>query len=232
MYFIAAPQFLEEIRKLPDSQLSQPAAAIIIFQIRHNFHKAIEGDSYHFNVVRGKMRQALTFHLPALIEESGHAFDMEVGNNAGWRELKVWTLVCKIVTRITNRMLVGEPLCRNEEYLQFSNDIAPAVFDTALKIRNYPEFVKTIMMYFMTERKRQQAVANKYLLPLIRQRLALMITPDGQDKVDRPNDTSKRCLDSKTRLEDFAIADVWCIISSMAFGHDSTRKERSGNPNA
>ncbi|EXJ72289.1 uncharacterized protein A1O5_04793 [Cladophialophora psammophila CBS 110553] len=196
VYFIAAPRCLEEIRKISDNQLSQPAAAITIFQIKHNFHEALENDSYHFNVVRGKMRQALGFHLDSLTEESRHAFDVEIGGREGeWNELNVWNVTCKIVTRMVNRMLVGEPLCRNEEYLQFSCDIAPSVFDTALRIRNYPDFMKTIMMYFMTERKRQQALANKHLLPIIKQRMAMLRDPAAKQKTDRPNDTIQWLLD-------------------------------------
>ncbi|OKL57034.1 hypothetical protein UA08_07349 [Talaromyces atroroseus] len=193
VYFIAAPNFLEEIRKMPDSKLSQPAAANIIFQVKHNFHPDLEADNYHFNVVRGKMTQGINQYLPDLVAETVHAFDFEVGSDASqWRELRTWSLVSKLVTRMANKMLVGAPLCRNEEYLQMSCDITPAVFDTAVKIRNYPDFVKSIMMYFMKTKEQQLKIARKHLLPVIEGRLALLDNPVSREKGNKPVDTWKR----------------------------------------
>ncbi|KAL4781951.1 cytochrome P450 [Aspergillus varians] len=196
VYFIAAPKFLDEIRKMPDTQLSQPAAANIIFQVKHNFHPQLEADNYHFNVVRGKMTQGLSQYLPDLASEAVHGFDIEVGDGSQWRELEVWGLVSKLVTRMTNKMLVGSPLCRNEEYLQLSCDIAPTVFDTAVKIRNYPDFVKTIMMYFMRTKEEQLRVARKHLLPLIKGRLSLLNSDTSADEAgEKPKDTLQWLLD-------------------------------------
>ncbi|KAI1609755.1 cytochrome P450 [Exophiala viscosa] len=195
VYFIAASNLLDEIRRMPDSQLSQPAAANIIFQVKHNFHPELEADMYHFNVIRGKMTQALGQYLPRMVQESGHAFEVEVGNSAEWREMQMWPLTSKVVTRMANAMLVGEPLCRDDEYLQFSCDITPLVFDTAAKIRNYPEFMKSIMMYFMEDRKRQLQIARKHLIPLIKQRLAQASLPAVQSKAERPDDTLQWLVD-------------------------------------
>jgi Cytochrome P450 len=180
---------------MPDNKLSQPAAANIIFQVKHNFHPELEADNYHFNVVRGKMTQGINQYLSDLVAETVHAFDVEVGSDISeWRELRTWALVSKLVTRMTNKMLIGSPLCRNEEYLQLSCDITPTVFDTAVKIRNYPDFVKSIMMYFMKTKEQQLKIARKHLLPIIKERLTLLANPAAQEKDTKPVDTCKSSL--------------------------------------
>ena len=184
---------------------------------------------YHFNVIRGKMTQALGQYLPRMVQESGHAFEVEVGNSADWREMQMWPLTSKVVTRMANAMLVGEPLCRDDEYLQFSCDITPLVFDTAAKIRNYPEFLKPIMMYFMEDRKRQLQIARKHLIPLIKQRLGQASLPAVQSKAERPDDTRKFCLLSPVTLTG---TDNPTMNSAMARGYDTARKTRPGNPHA
>jgi hypothetical protein len=117
VYFIAAPRFLEEIRKAPETHLSQPAAANIIFQTRHTLHPALVDDVYHYDVVRKGLGQALPRILPALAKEAQFSFEVELGILPDCTEVTVFPLATKIITRISNRMMVGPELCRNDEFL-------------------------------------------------------------------------------------------------------------------
>ena len=78
----------------------------------------------------------------------------------------------RTVTRAANRLLVGSPLCRNEEYLQMSINYTIDVFGGADKLRGYPDFLKSSATYLVTNVYRQQTIARRHLLPYIRSHLA------------------------------------------------------------
>ena len=89
-----------------------------------------------------------------------------------WKPIPMSQKAHRIVTRTANRVLVGAPLCRNEEYLQMSIRYTIDVFGGADKLRGYPDFLKFPATYFVTNIYRQQSIARKHLLPYIKSRLA------------------------------------------------------------
>lgn len=179
---IVAPRFIEEIRKAPETHLSQPAAANIIFQIRHNFHPALETDQYHYDVVKLKLTKALEYNIPILVDESQWAFRVEMGDQSGWTEMNMHHFATNVVTRVVNRILVGPELCRNDEFLQFSGTVTATTFSSAVKLRNYPEFIKPVLIYFMKDRKLQQQTAHKFLIPIIKKRLEILEKAENAEK--------------------------------------------------
>jgi cytochrome P450 len=77
----------------------------------------------------------------------------------------------RIATRTANRLLVGVPLCRNEEYLQMSIKYTVDVFGGADKLRAWPDFLKPAVTYFVTNVRERQKIARKHLIPYIKERL-------------------------------------------------------------
>ncbi|KAK0645168.1 Ent-kaurene oxidase [Lasiodiplodia hormozganensis] len=179
---------LDEIRKAPDTHLSQPAQAEVIFQMNHTLHHALSKDLYHFDVVRKKLMHALSSIIPDLIDETLYSLDAEVGTSPEWVNLPMYPVASKVVTRVANRMMVGLALCRNDEFLHYSGAFTKATFDAAAVLRNLPEMMKPLLMRFMTDHRQQQAIARKYLVPIIRQRIAVMERKTAE-KAKLPNDS-------------------------------------------
>lgn len=194
---MAAPSFLEEIRKTPDSVLSQPAQANVIFQIKYTLHPALLGDYYHFDVVRKKLTHALPRILPNLVDETRYGFGIEVGSRTDWADIQVYPMISKLITRISNRMMVGLELCRNDEFLYYSGAYTKATFDAAAMLRSVPEFLKPAIMYFMTDHKKQQQTARRYLVPVIKKRLQVIQKAEVAGKTEElkgktPDDACKK----------------------------------------
>jgi hypothetical protein len=184
VYFITAPRFLDELRKAPENQLSQEAGANIIFQTKHTLHPALEHDVYHFDVIRKGLGQGLPRILSSLANEARYSCTVDLGYHDGWAERPVFPLATKIITRISNLMMVGPVLCRNDEFLHYSGVYTKATFDSATLLRNLPEFAKGPAMMFMTTHKKEQETARKHLIPIIKERLAAAADP----KLDKPDD--------------------------------------------
>ncbi|EOO02406.1 putative cytochrome p450 protein [Phaeoacremonium minimum UCRPA7] len=193
VYFIAAPKFLEELRKAPETHISQVDAANIIFQLKYTFHPALEQDLYHFDVVRKSLTQNLPRIIPDLEDETKRAFALDLGKPSEWTEAQVYSLASKVVTRVSNRMMVGPDLCRNDEFLFYSGAFTKATFDSAAMLRNMPSLLKPLMMYFMTDHMKQQQIARKCLVPIIKERLSIM--ENRHDAKDMPNDALQWLLE-------------------------------------
>ncbi|KAL8723396.1 MAG: hypothetical protein Q9225_000312 [Loekoesia sp. 1 TL-2023] len=106
-----------------------------------------------------------------VLDEVKLAFADEIGVSEAWKPFPMSQKAHRIVTRAANRVLVGAPLCRNEEYLQMSIRYTIDVFGGADKLRAYPGFLKLAATYFVTNVNQQQSIARKHLLPYIRSRL-------------------------------------------------------------
>lgn len=197
---------LEEIRKAPESQLSQPAAANIIFQIKHTFHPALLNDYYHFDVVRKSLTHKLPRIIGDLASETRYALDVELGRCKNWTQANVFQTSTEMVTRVANRMMVGPELCRNKDLLHYSATYTKATFDAAAMLRNVPNVLKSLVMYLNTTHKSQQEVARRILFPVIKQRLAEMDSyPASRDKTDKPNDACKSPPPAPMPVRDYAL---------------------------
>ena len=107
----------------------------------------------------------------------------------------------RIVTRAANRLLVGAPLCRNEEYLQMSIKYTIDVFGGADKLRKFPDFLKLLATYLVTNVNKQQRIARKHLLPYIQSRLAeekkyLQAGKAEEWKREKPHDSLQWVIDA------------------------------------
>lgn len=188
VYLMISPTMLDEIRKAPETHLSQPAQAEIIFQVKHTLHPALSKDLYHFNVVRKKLTHALPSIITNLVDETLYALDVAVGTPLDWVELQMYPVASNLITRVANRMLVGSELCRNDEFLHYSGAFTKATFDAAAMLRNVPEIIKPLMMRFRTDHREQQEIARKYLIPIINERIKA-IESGTTEKRKLPNDS-------------------------------------------
>ena len=59
-----------------------------------------------------------------------------------WTAIVPYGTYAKVIARISSRVFVGLPLCRNEEYINFSVQHALTVVKAATMLRLLPEFLK------------------------------------------------------------------------------------------
>jgi hypothetical protein len=95
-------------------------------------------DPYHEHVIHKNLARNLNAVLPDLDDEVSRDVDELLGTNTStWTKVEALEgFMMKIIPQITNRMLVGKPLCRNEHYLNnmmgFTMDVIRAFLIFAL----------------------------------------------------------------------------------------------------
>lgn len=158
----------------PDNVLSTAAAQNETLHGEYNFFgpRYME-DPFHGKVIHKSLARNLNDMIPAMQEEVQYSIDTAFGlDTEKWKKFNLWDSWLVIVPYITNRMLVGYPLCRNKDFLAncvgFTNDVIRNMFLVGLM----PSILRPIG-------GRLAALPNwwhwwrssSYSLPLIRQRL-------------------------------------------------------------
>lgn len=159
------------------------------------------------------MTPSLEHKVGDILDEIKHAFEDEIGTSTGnffpifcrdysdtpseWKSFTAAMKAHRIATRTANRVLVGAPLCRNEEYLQMSIRYTIDVFGGADKLRKYPEFLRGLMSKLVTRVAEQQKIARKHLIPYIEERLAKQSKADeGKGSDSKPSDSLQWVMDA------------------------------------
>lgn len=152
----------------------------------YNFtHPQILKDPYHEHVVHKYLPRRLGQMIPSMSEELSAGFDETWGmDTTSWKELCVHDNLMVMISRAVNRMIVGLPLCRNEDYLSNASKFAmDVIFAATVFLRFVPQFLKPIVGPVATlPNQIHYRGSAKHTLPLIKERLA-----NFQKKQDDPN---------------------------------------------
>ncbi|CAI6336647.1 unnamed protein product [Periconia digitata] len=104
-------------------------------------------DPYHEHVIHKNLARNLISVLPDLDDEVGRDVDELLGfDTEKWVSLDPNNdFMMKVIPKITNRMLVGEPLCRNDEYLANMMGFTMDVIRTSILFAITPSFLQPIV---------------------------------------------------------------------------------------
>ncbi|KAL2818237.1 cytochrome P450 [Aspergillus cavernicola] len=155
---VVPPNFVDEIRTAPSTHLSAKESAN-------------DAKKFHFHIVKTHLTPNLENKIDEIRDEIQLSFGDEIGNPTDWTPVVMSRAAHRIATRTANRLLVGAPLCQNEEYTDMSIKYTVDVFGGADKLRAWPKFLRSTVTQFVTNVKERQRVARKYLIPYIEARL-------------------------------------------------------------
>lgn len=169
---------------LPDDKLS--VAAAHRDQLRTDMNLLFAGcDPYHENIIHRSLPRALNDIIPALQDQVQHSMDEIFGVGEEWRSLKLWDTLFTLVAPLTNRMLVGQPLCNNKHYLSNATAYAHDVIRNMILMNLVPTIFAPIASRILGLANRYHYWQTaKHTIPLAKQRLADMADPDFK----APND--------------------------------------------
>ncbi|KAM7194028.1 cytochrome P450 [Naviculisporaceae sp. PSN 640] len=98
----------------------------------------------------------------------------KTGGENAWHEIDLYEVMLEVVARISNRVFVGNPLCRNPSYLQASSGFGKYILLWAMAIEMLPAFFKPIFGPLLTgwDFYRHYKRIQAYITPVIKDRLA------------------------------------------------------------
>jgi cytochrome P450 len=113
---------------------------------RTMLHPAIVHENVHGRVIRREMTRAGDNLAAEIEEEVEHALSLHWGTDeTDWKEVNVYTTLLDVIARISSRVLVGLPLCRDPAYLRSAGTFNRAVVLSAGTLNLLPGFLRPIL---------------------------------------------------------------------------------------
>ncbi|KAJ7205715.1 cytochrome P450 [Mycena pura] len=104
-----------------------------------------------------------------------------------WKTFEAFPAMMEIVSRVSNRLFVGLPLCRNRDYLENNMKFTMNVIQSATRINLFPPFLRPVVGRLITRKNETFDIAMKHLGTIIEERLAKE-NELGPDWPGKPND--------------------------------------------
>ncbi|RDW79914.1 hypothetical protein BP6252_04552 [Coleophoma cylindrospora] len=137
-------------------------------------HPRVVTDTVHGDVIRKELTKNLGDYTEAVIEELDLAMQHAWGTDSTWKEVSVYDTMAEVITKLSNRVLVGKPLCRNEVFLKNSGQFARGVVIVAAILSMIPKPIKPILAPLITWYDRRFFLGcAEFTLPIISERLSI-----------------------------------------------------------
>lgn len=130
----------------PEKILSTHEAHDDVLYSEYNFlGKDYGEDQYGIHVIHKSLARNLPGMITSIQEEVHDAVDDAFGKDTEWRKINLWECWLGIVPKVTNRMLVGKPICRDETFLKSMVGFADAVVMNSFVLNMFPKVLQPII---------------------------------------------------------------------------------------
>ncbi|ROV97392.1 hypothetical protein VMCG_06903 [Cytospora schulzeri] len=158
----------------PDHVISTAAAHYDILNGDYSFvDKILLKYPYHEHVVHRSLPRHLAALIPEINEQVRICVDDIYGtDDSQWNKVNIWDCLMRLIPRVTNRMLVGQALCDNPEYIDNMINFTLDVTRDLMVFPMVPTIAKPILgpLAGLTAKYHYHKTA-KHSIPLIKQRL-------------------------------------------------------------
>ncbi|KAI9786674.1 MAG: hypothetical protein M1839_006225 [Geoglossum umbratile] len=212
---------LKELQDADERILSMQAAANERNSIQYTLSSTIHSNPYHVGVIKMNLTQRLSKVLPDIVEELGKTFSSSSAIGQEWTQISTHHLMLECITTSTNRVLVGQALAHDREYLESLSKLSGSVSRAGLVIDLAPRFLKPILALYLVPKHGPLGVFLAKLGPLFEERRRTMEKLDG-DWPDKPNDAIQWVLESAppgSSLYELCVRILYIAVSAI---HTST----------
>ncbi|PBK99161.1 cytochrome P450 [Armillaria gallica] len=181
MVVVASPELIEDLRRAPEDVLSFQEGVSEVLQIPFTVGEAISRNPYHTRIIRNRITKSLASTLPETHDEVVAACsDIFHFDSDDWVSFPAMESVMRIVARASNRLFVGLPLCRNEEFLHLNTQFTVDVASAATVIGLCPLLIRPYVARLFPSIPKSLQKAAQLLEPVITERrcVADNINPD------------------------------------------------------
>ncbi|KAI0096871.1 cytochrome P450 [Nemania sp. FL0031] len=211
-YFINGPQVIlppsqiQWLTEQPDDILSQEHVNRQFLQSDYTFfHANMVKDPVHPEVIQHQLTKKIGTFADAVADEVRASLETYWGTDTEeWREVKLYDTMLLLITRLSVRVFMGLPLCRDKTFLSVCSRFIRKVAMAAAAISLFPVFLRpvvspifTLFDYILYRR------CGSFIMPIIRTRLDRLRNPD----------TEKLPLEDLTPNNDFV---QWAIDHALA----------------
>ncbi|KAF8989850.1 cytochrome P450 [Cyathus striatus] len=164
---VSGDELVGELKTAPDRLFSAGLATDELLQIPYTMGSEITTNPYHVSIVRTRLTRNLANIFPAVRDELLASFSEIIPEKEGWVKYNASDAFMKIIARVTNRMIVGFPLCRDEEFLDNAVQYTMDVIIVSTIINLVPPFLRPLSTYIFRSVSNRIKCAQTLLEPVI-----------------------------------------------------------------
>jgi hypothetical protein len=170
---ILPPSTLEEVRNLPENQVSFQKDVKRMFAGEHTGVGKTPPEV--INAVKVDLTRHLASILDGLQEEIRYAFDKELGPCEDWTTIKLYEKLARVVALLSGLVFVGRPLSREDGWLDLIITYTVSIMAARNAILKYPVFLRPLVAPFLKEirkAKHYKTRGGELLDPILKAKLA------------------------------------------------------------
>lgn len=200
---VLPPTCLSWIANQPDNVLSGPKVQNDILVLDVLAHGPDLAAIYDFTVISRDLTRQTIHILADVLDEMKVSFEEHLDSAMeDYGDIKIFQIVQDVSRRVSNRVFVGLPLCRDKRYIkglqrwETSFGLTSAVIRYLMPYSLKPVLapVAALPLYFFRWR------LTKMIVPRIQERVAAQSRAnESKTEVDRPNDALQWIIDGTTR---------------------------------
>ncbi|KAF2635623.1 putative Ent-kaurene oxidase, partial [Massarina eburnea CBS 473.64] len=171
---VVPPTELKSLYSLPESKLDSFSSQRTTIQAQYTVEDLdILHNPFHAKILTNQLPKNLDELTKGMAEELVLGFEQHWGTPTSWKSVPVWSSSLSIVGRCMNRIFVGAPLCRDEDFIESLKYHGTFVFGSGFLINSVPRFLKPLMGIAVKHYGRHvREKCLRPLLPLIEARLS------------------------------------------------------------
>ncbi|KAK1225679.1 hypothetical protein PQX77_011371 [Marasmius sp. AFHP31] len=193
---------LEDLKKAGEEDLSTLEAFADLIKSDYTLSPTILHNPYHIDVVRTPLTRNINARFDEVCDEVAVAFDesLPAQKDGEWHSptndsLDPLTMVQNIVVRASNRLLVGLPLCRNEDWCKLNVQFTVEVNRDSILISLFPRFLHPIVGPLISTWKANMRRAMRHLGEIVKEKLQM-----AEAGEERPNDVVTWLVDMNNQI--------------------------------
>ncbi|KAI5457522.1 cytochrome P450 [Mariannaea sp. PMI_226] len=188
------PSLLTYLTSTQDHIFNALASHEHSFQMEYTIPDAFQEAYLPVDIIRKYLPRKLPSLTADIMEELTESADEQWGTNTeNWNIVSVYETCMNIIARTSNRLLVGDSVCRNPDYIARCSAYSGHLFLTAALIRCFPSSIRPVFgpIIALPIQRIQQKIW-KHVNPVVEQRLGdlrkIEQDPEFAKEYSMPND--------------------------------------------
>jgi len=158
----------------------------LIPEIARAVREAVD-DAFGYGM--GQKQKLSSSRAPACRQAKDNVNDTAEDTTDDWTEINLWDAFIYIVPRVTNRIIVGQPVCRDESFLSSMVAIADLTVRNSFLLSMVPRVLHPIVGWLVTiPNRRHWRTAHRAVAPIITARLRDMLGANKKADYIPPED--------------------------------------------
>ncbi|KAF2191565.1 cytochrome P450 [Zopfia rhizophila CBS 207.26] len=231
-------KYLNELRLYPNTKLSGVKAQVRNLVDKWTYTTLMIESNLHIRVLQNKLTAELTKYLDIAKTELEYGWPLDIPQPEGkllrlpfyWVEVDIQQMMRMLVARMSAKIFLGYPACRNMEWLKLSIDFSIDMFTAAFMLRMFPPWTHPITAHLIPARykvKKNLRTAEKIIGPLMeKHRQALAAKEKGDDvqeddtllnwMMDNGNEKENQLFEMATRQSILTLASIHTTSMGVA----------------